>query len=282
MKWQIRAYCKNGVNSFLRDYSHLRRYIEGFLWQRGYKVKDTYLTDPWDNSFSVDISNIDDILEVNLISNGKFEQPRLEGFPLLNPQIVTLVEDYFKTHTISWYFLETLNGNELKSINELKRKFEPFNIKKRLENQNEPIQLQPEFCERVSSSTGYHLDWYFGTKMNFENIVNFWVSFISWYDRGECEFNDLSWLIDQGWFESEYGCCIPLNIQSINFDFQSIKKQFKISDLNASYLMRKNLDDEIKLFDFNDFYVIISNSRFHEYSSVQTPQSGLLQFQCHH
>ena len=67
---------------------------------------------------------------------------------LAEPQIVTLIKDYFNVNSGTWYYLETLNEIEDTKISRTNRIVEPIVIKYFLDHwKKEDIPLKPEIFE---------------------------------------------------------------------------------------------------------------------------------------
>lgn len=257
MKWQIRTYYKKDLtNSYLGQIRAIRDNIRSFLGDRDFKIiyQSEIITDSNGNKYNFSFDYQESTLEVTI------ETENWKSFTQVkSPQIVLLVEDYFKSNTQFWYYLETLTKAEIEDLKVLGRAFEPLNIKQRLESIEINQNILKPILEKEGDYQHQQTDLYSGTKRDYGDVIGFWISFLSWVWNADIEFNDLNYFLEKGWFDTFHGSCIPKKTIELEREIKLVKDNinwFSEDKVKRIYLMRKDWNDCIYLFDLGDSFII--------------------------
>lgn len=176
---------------------------------------------------------------------------------LSEPQIVTLIQDFFKINSNIWYYLETLTDNEDSKISKSHRKIEPIQIKGFLDSFNDEVTPpKPQILE-IGKYEYQETDIYYGLKNNFKTLLDFWISCLFWVNCGELEGEGLTYLEYFNSYDLSSGSCIPMELNEIEEVTQEIKSKYQYLNypLNA-YLMRKDWNDKMYVIEYEDRYVM--------------------------
>lgn len=256
--WRINSFCKSGAREWMK--SKVLGEIEMHLSKREYKCRDlanpNLIETPDNKSYKIRKvwnaeGNIFSVF-VQDESNWKSSTSAYE------PQIVTLIQDYFKINCHVWYYLETLNEVEDSKISKSNREIEPIQIKEYLDVwDGENIPPKPSILE-IGEYDYEATDIYYGLKTQFQSLFDFWISCLYWVRRGNLKGEGLMYL---EYFRNSYdlqsGSCIPMNLDEI----QEITDEIKTKNtglktpLNA-YLMRKDWSDKIYVLEYDDRFVM--------------------------
>ncbi len=257
MNWKVRTYYKKDLaNSYLGQIRVIRDHLRKFLGERDYKVvyQTEVITDSSGSSFDFHFDYVGNVLEISITSENWKAYTKTRY-----PQIVLLIEDYFKSNIQFWYYLETLDNSEIENIKLLKRDIDPLKIKKYLElieiNQSIP---KPDL-EKEGEYKYQQTDLYSGSVEKHSNLVGFWISFLSWIWNADIEYSDLNYFLEKGWFDTFHGSCIPKTSEELIKEISIIKKEidwFEKENIKQIYLMRKDWNDCIYLFDLENQFII--------------------------
>ncbi len=262
MKWIIKT-------QYIHDFSPSREWQENFvlselgvhLYKRDFDM--TYGTNLITNENGINF-------ELKITSKDShevfdFEISTTNWKPFLNkeyPQVVILIEDYFKMANRYWYYLETLTEKEINAIQQLGRTITPFQIKQRIKETKittDLIKPAIESMEEGKYISACQTNIFSGTQKEHGDILDFWISCLVWIDVGEMVFNDLYYYKKAMCFDAECGSCIPINIEEMQKPIDDIKgviPDFEISSVKSCLLMKKDWNDTILLFDCGNYYII--------------------------
>ncbi|MEM7374602.1 MAG: hypothetical protein AAF587_38775 [Bacteroidota bacterium] len=257
MKWQIRTqYTKDISTTYPGQMRAIQHEIRTFLDERDYKIdpQSHGITDSRSNQFLLAFVYQESVLEINVTTEN------WQSFTQVHrPQIVLLIEDYFKSNSQFWYYLETLNEAELADIQDLGRTWTPLDIKVRLASMQIDQDIPKPKVEMLGDYTYQQTDLYSGTTAEYHDIIDFWISFLTWGTHANIEFNDLSYFLCKGWFDPFHGSCIPKRSSEVAKEINLITNKLKWvreENIKGIYQMRKEWDDCIFLFDMNDTFLI--------------------------
>ncbi|MEN7552016.1 hypothetical protein AAG747_29165 [Rapidithrix thailandica] len=255
--WRINSLCKFTSHEWLK--SKVLDEIKMYLWKREYLCPDfdrhqsikspdkrTYrIRKVWNaegNIFSVFVEN-----ESNWESSHGVSEP----------QIITLIQDFFKVNNGQWYYLETLTENEDSKISKSVRQIEPIQIKDFLDTfSSELVPPKPQIIE-IGKYEYQETDMYYGLKTQFKTILDFWISCLYWVNCGELEGEGLTYLSYFNSYDLASGSCIPMNLNEIDEIIKEIKS--KTNTLNnpvSVYLMRKDWNDKVYVLEYEDRFVM--------------------------
>lgn len=255
--WRVNIACNSELNDWLKKNVFVE--LIAFLCQREYSYVDrsgsSALISPDKNTFKLrEDWNVDGNIFsvfVEIKTNWKSSNGKA-------PQIVHLISDYFKLNSKSWYFLEVLNEIEEEKISKTERLIEPFEIKEALKNwTGKSIPSKPDIIE-IGDYLHQETDVYSGKKEHFKTHLDFWISCLYWVNCGSFEPNELFYhYIKNTHFDSECGSCIPMNFNEVEkiTNFINTKSPDLSKPINA-YLMRKDWNDKMFLFEYSHSYVL--------------------------
>jgi len=177
------------------------------------------------------------------------------------PQIVKLVEDYFKMNKDIWYLLETLNSKEDKQISKEDRKISPLIISNEIKSRDKSVKPKKVEVVHIGSYHYSQTDIYKGSKDNFDSILSFWISCIYWISCGEIKERDFSFFLSRGYFDRYFGSCIPIRDENENFNavlkyIREESKNWNQEKLKIGLLMRKDWNDKMYLMEFENEYIL--------------------------
>ena len=205
--------------------------------------------------FSIECETNESIISIEIKSDNWKNQP--SELPI--PPIVYLVEDYFKIESLFWFYLETLNETEILSINNNNRSIEPLKIIRRIKEVSFDQNFKKPTLELLSNSASFNIDFYSGTRSTFQDHIDFWISFLGWVSQSEFEYANLNYILTDKKFHPDNGSCIPVRIDQINYEINYSNSKiewFNNNQIQEIYLMRKNFDNKVILFLFEEKYLI--------------------------
>ena len=255
--WRINSLCKVGAHEWVK--SRIMGEIEQHLWKREYRsadVSEQGLMKAPDNMI-YKLSKVwqadGDVFSIFIYDESNTE----DSGNRRTPQIVTLVEDFFKINRGIWYYLETLNKEEDIQISKTNRLIEPLMIKKCVEDWSESgPPPKPEVLE-IGDYKYQETDIYWGTKNQFHSLLDFWISCLYWVSYGEFDAIDLNDFNVQAFYDLSLGSCIPVDVEGIEEICKdvSLKDERLINPVNA-YLMRKDWNDRMYVLEYESNYVM--------------------------
>lgn len=236
--------------------------LKMFLWNREYYCsdfdKDKSVTAPNNYKFTLQkITNEEENILSILIYNDS-EHKVGHG---RNPQIVKLIEDYFKLNSSNWYLLETINSTEDKSISKQARNISPLQISKIIKNWEKDDKPQKPKVIDIGQYNYSQTDCYSGSKFEFRAPVDFWISCLYWISSGELEESEFYYQANKPYFDNYCGACIPINESNDEFErvIEYLKKKndkYAESKMLNSWLMRKNWNDKMYMLEYDNEFVL--------------------------
>lgn len=258
--WKINCLLKHEINAYWLNNRFLTDILI-FLWYREYNVSsfdaNSTIKAPDNLKYIINVEwNKEDTI-VSIIIKSESGWKNIYG--LKEPQIVKLIEDYFKLNYIPWYLIETLNEKEDKNINQLGRIVTPLQIIQVLKNWNEEHSKEPVEVVAIGEYNSAQTDIYKGSKQKFNSLLDFWISCIYWIHCGEIKSNDLIYCRNKNYFDVFCGSCIPVDgseIHEILFQIEQKDNNLKIGSFLNSMLMRKDWNDRIHIVEYEKYYVM--------------------------
>ncbi|MDJ1506284.1 hypothetical protein [Xanthocytophaga agilis] len=256
MKWTISAYSKlpgnpTGHVPFLER--ELQTYLVTHDYQLPYNSKQ--IISEAKVQYEYVITNRQYVMEIEIHSS--------TWKPFVNreyPQIVVLIEDFFKLSSNYWYYLETLTPTESEAIELLGRTIEPLMIKERIDQVDLTIPPIVPHIEVIGIYYNQQTDIYSGTSVHYKDVTDFWISYIAWISNGQVEQNNLALLQNATYFNSFfYGSCIPVPLTEVAgkiVEIQHFVKDFDPNAIKGCLLMRKDWYDNVYLFDLGSKYIV--------------------------
>lgn len=256
MRWIIKAW-RIGTNIETWFKNKTKQDIRRHLFSRGFIVENDkkQIKDFEGTNFSIGYETRESIISVEIESDNWRNQPSKSPFP----PIVFLIEDYFKIESLFWFYLETLNETEILLIKNNNRSIEPLKIISRIKEVNFDQNFKKPTLELLSNSASFNIDFYSGTRSTFHDHINFWISFLGWVSQSEFEYTNLNYILTVKKFHPDNGSCIPVEIDQINNEINYSNAEiewFNEDQIQEIYLMRKNFDDRVILFLFEEKYLI--------------------------
>jgi len=255
--WRINSLSKFSARDWME--SRVLSEITMYLWKREYLTRDfdknQIVTSPDNRKYKIDkVWRAEgDVVSIFIQNDSGWTCT----YGLSEPQIVMLIEDYFKANSNIWYYLETLNESEDSKISKTNRVIEPLTIKNYLSGwSKEQIPSKPEVVE-IGKYDYEQTDIYYGLKGQFKTVLDFWISCLYWVNLGQFEAKDLSYWTNQASFDLACGSCIPVNTNEIEEIIAEIKT--KVNGLTApvtTYLMRKNWNDKMYILEYEDRFLM--------------------------
>jgi hypothetical protein len=240
--------------------------LQIFLWNREYSCVDfdkyKSIISPNNVKFTLQstINKTEKLFSIFIHNDSNYITQNSEY-----PQIVRLIEDYFKLNSRDWYFLEILNSFEDELINKQARNISPKEISKWIKNwPKERIPKKP-YCIEIGKYNYSQINSFYGLKIEYEEITDFWISCLYWISCDNIEESELNSefhsIASKSYFDIYCGACIP--ILSISDEFERVieylknkSEKYNESKLNKAWLMRKNWNDKIYMLEYENEYVI--------------------------
>lgn len=256
MKWIISA-CSTLSGDPAAQIPFLERELKMYLVARDYQLPyhTNHLISEAKIQYDYEITNRHCRIEVKITST--------TWTPFVNreyPQVVMLVEDFFKLYSRYWYFLETVTPAESEAIEILGRTLDPLMIKERLDQMDLAILPKIPHIERIGQYNNQQTDIYSGTTTQYKDLTDFWIAYIAWISNGQIQRNDLTPIRNAPFFDRDfYGSCIPVALTEVEgyiLEIQSVVKDVTPDLIKECLLMRKDWYDSIYLFDLGSNYII--------------------------
>ncbi|MDF1699332.1 MAG: hypothetical protein P1U56_25995 [Saprospiraceae bacterium] len=255
--WRINSFYKfisaKWVQSTILD--EIKRY----LWRREYLCPDfdktQTITSPDNRAYKLKkVWNEDGSIFSLFIENTSHWNC---SHGLSEPQIVKLIQDYFKLNRAIWYYLETLNDIEDTKISRTHRKIAPLEIKNHIDLwKRNQIPPKPDILE-IGTYDYQQTDIYYGLKTQFKSFLDFWTSCLYWVSSGEFESTDLSIYASQDSYDLKNGSCIPMNINELEEIIKELRtKDNTLSNPSTIYLMRKDWNDKMYVLEYDDRFIM--------------------------
>ncbi len=255
--WRINSLCKFASHEWVKF--KVLDDIQMHLWRREYLCpdfeKDQLIKSPDNKYYKLrQVWNAKGNLFSVFIQNESNWEP---SHGLLEPQVVTLIKDFFNINRNIWYYLETLTDNEDFKISKLTRQIEPMQIKVFLESfNNEVTPSKPKILE-IGKYEYQETDIYYGPKTEFKTLLDFWISCLFWVNCGELEGEGLTYLDYFNSYDLTSGSCIPMDLDEIKEVTDEIKsKNIKLENPFNAYLMRKDWNDRMYVIEYEDIFVM--------------------------
>lgn len=242
--------------------SRLMNELKMFLWNREYYCsdfdKDKSVKSPNNLKFTLQrITNEEDnILSIFVYNDSNHKVPHSRY-----PQIVKLIEDYFKLNTPHWYLLETINSIEDKSISKQARILSPLLISKVIKNWVSEIKPQKPDILELGEYNYSQTDSYRGLKSEFKKPLDFWISCLYWVSSGELEESEFYYQANNPYFDNYCGACIPIIESSDEFErvleyLENKNEKYTNSKLVNAWLMRKDWNDKMYMLEYENEFVL--------------------------
>jgi len=268
-KWEIHSLLKNQNSSefvkkaiqsilnhlLIRDYENISKSVDVKIFQ--------FVDKATRKRYSIDLDMIKGnlritIIGLNLNQNG-FDQK------ISKPNIVLALEDFCKTKGGDLFYVETLNNEEIILLEKYKRSISPYQIYEYLKVNN--FDKETKIPTKVYQDEGQEHEYIvvLGNKNDYRNIIEFWISFRCWYSPlDHLNFEDLNVYTESNYISEELGRCIPIGAgDSLNISpwilnlFISRNMVENNEELKVCYEMKKNFEDIILLFDYNEKYLVL-------------------------
>jgi len=261
MNWKVKIYYKPNFSDWDKKDSVIYRekqWLKTHLSMRGYETNfhnDKIISGI--EEFILEFIFFDKILEVSIKSKD-YNKKRL-------PPIVLLIGDFFKLKLgTTWIYLETLNKDSIISIENSKREIDPLKIIERVKYINPyKDELTKPTLEHHSMIGTFNLHICSGEKNEYNDIINFWISYISWVTLDEFEYDSSaisSLKKNPQYLPEAYGYCIPIKLEKLENEINRIKSKvhwFHKSKIHQSYSMIDYGFERITiLFDLNEKYLV--------------------------
>lgn len=242
--------------------TQILRELQMFLWNREFYCanfdKDKSVNSPNDFKFTLRrITNEDDnIMSIFIYNDSKHKVPHGRY-----PQIVKLIEDYFKLNASNWYILETLNSKEDNSISKQSRNISPLSISKLLKNWPKDVKPQKPNIVNIGKYNSAQTDCYNGLKAEFKEPLNFWISCLYWVCSGELEESEFHYHKDKLYYDSYCGACIPIFDSNDELDrlfeyLLNMNEKYAKNLMLNTWLMRKDWNDKMYMMEYEKEYVL--------------------------
>lgn len=258
--WKINCLLKHETNAYWLNNRFLTDIII-FLWHREYdgssfdRNHTVKAPDKLIYILSTKWNEEDKVVSIVI----KNESAWKDRYGLEGPQIVKLIEDYFKLNYNHWYLIETLNEKEDKNINQFGRIVTPLQIIQVLKNWNEEQSKKSVEIIEIGEYKDAQTDMFKGSKQEFESCLDFWISCIYWISCGEIKPNNLIYCRNKNYFDIFFGSCIPIDgseIHEILLQIEQNANDLKKDSVINSMLMRKDWNDKIYIIEYDKYYVM--------------------------
>lgn len=251
----------------LRDWDNwwvtqILRELQMFLWNREFYCadfdKDKSVKSPNNLKFTLQrIKNEEDrIISIFIYNDSNHKVPHGRY-----PQIVKLIEDYFKLNPANWYLLETLNSIEDNAISKQVRNISPLSISKLIKDWPKDVKPQKPDIIEIGQYNYSQTDSYLGIKTIYKTPIDFWISCLYWVSSGELEESEFYYHGNMPYFNNYCGACIPIIESNDELDraieyLKNKNEKYSKDKVLKTWLMRKDWNDKMYMMEYEDEYVL--------------------------